>query len=87
MTTATAPEYDLQRKYTEEERDAILDAYGDACIEHDYEKADRIIREMPIHPRWAKIIADVMGKEFLLEHFNITHATEVYGEGWLDAGK
>ena len=86
MTTATETdiEYDLQRKYTEEERDAILDAYADACGEGDYDKADRIIKEMPIHPRWAKIIAEVVGKEFLLKYFNITHANEVYGEGWLD---
>ncbi len=82
MTSALA--VDLQRRYTAEERDAILDAATDACGEGDYAEADRIIRQMPIHPRWAKIIADVAGKDFLLKHYNITHANEVYGEGWLN---
>ncbi len=72
-----------QKKYTAEERDRILEAYADACGDGNYEGADKIIREMPIHPRWAKIIADVIGKEFLLKYFNITHANEVYGEEWL----
>jgi|GEM_PF-2695048 hypothetical protein len=82
MTTMT--EIDLQRKYTIEERDAMLEAYADACGAGDYEEADKIIVHMPINPRWAKIIAKVMGKEYLLENFNITYANEVLGEGWLN---
>jgi hypothetical protein len=80
----TAMEVDLKRKYTAEERDAILEAATDACGVGDYTEADRMIKQMPIHPRWAKIIADVIGKEFLVKHFNVTHADEVYGERWLD---
>jgi hypothetical protein len=76
---------DLQRKYTAEERDAMLEAAADACGAGNYAEADRMIKQMPIHPSWAKIIADVVGKDFLLKHFNITHADEVYGEGWLNA--
>lgn len=82
MTSTT--EIDLQRKYTAEERDAMFEAVADACGIGDHEGASKIIRQMPIHPRWAKIIADVIGKEFLVEHFNVTHADEVYGEGWLN---
>jgi hypothetical protein len=84
MTTATETELDLHRKYTAEERDALLEAALDASMAGDSEEADRLIRKMPIHPRWAKIIADVYGNEFLTENFNITHANEVYGEDWLN---
>ncbi len=84
MTTATITEEDLKRKYTAEERDAMLEAALDASMAGNDEEADKIIGRMPIHPRWAKIIADVVGKDFLLKNFNITHANEVYGEGWLN---
>ncbi len=85
MTSALETEaIDLKRKYTEEERDALFDAYADACGTGDHEKAMQILQHMPLHPRWAKIIADVVGKDFLVENFNITHADEVYGEGWLN---
>lgn len=77
-------EVDLHKKYTAEERDAMFDAYAEACGTGDYAEAKQILKHMPVHPRWAKIISDVIGKEFLVEHFNITHADEVYGEGWLN---
>lgn len=80
----SAMEVNLQKKYTAEERDAIFEAAADACGTGDYDEADRLIRQMPIHPRWAKIIAEVMGKEFLLKRYNITHANEAYGEDWLN---
>jgi acyl-CoA reductase-like NAD-dependent aldehyde dehydrogenase len=77
-------ETDLQRKYTAEERDALLESIADALEAGDNEEANRLVRQMPMHPRGAKIIADVFGKEYLLRKFNITHANEVYGEGWLN---
>jgi acyl-CoA reductase-like NAD-dependent aldehyde dehydrogenase len=80
-----AMELDLQRKYTAEERDALLESIADALEAGDDEAADKLARQMPVHPRWAKIIADVYGKEYLLKKFNITHANEVLGEGWLNA--
>lgn len=82
MTTAT--EIDLRREYTEEERDAMFIAYAEACGRGDREVADRILEEYPINHRWAKIILEVMGKDYLLENFNITHATKILGEGWMD---
>ncbi len=87
MTTANILEeaIDLTRHYTEEERDVIYDAYMKALEIGDRKEADRLSAMMPMHPRWAKIIAEVMGKEYLQERFNITHANEVYGEGWLNA--
>lgn len=89
MTTAAAniwdEEVDLTRHYTEEERDALYEACMDALLAGDQEESDRILRVMPIHPRWAKIAAEVYGKEFAKRSFNLTHADEVYGEGWLDA--
>jgi hypothetical protein len=81
--TATM-EVDLQRRYTAEERDALFEAYAEACGRGAHEEAAAIIKQMPINPRWAKIIADVVGKDFLLENFNITYANEIHGEGWLD---
>ncbi len=80
----SAAEIDLQRKYTAEERDALLEALADALEAGDDEKANRLVRQMPVHPRWAKIIANVCGKEYLVKRFNLSHANEVYGEGWLD---
>ncbi len=82
MTSSTkiAP----QTKYTEEERDAIFDAAINASLAGNNEEADRLIKIMPIHPRWAKIIAEIYGKDFLLKYFNITRANELYGEGWLN---
>lgn len=82
MTSAT--QIDLRRKYTVEERDAMFEAYAEACGRGDRVEAKRVLEQMPINARWAKIIADVMGKDFLLEYFNITVANEEYGEGWLD---
>lgn len=82
MTVAI--DVDLHKKYTAEERDAMLDAYADACGADEYEEADRILAQMPIHPRWAKIIAEVLGREYLVNNFNITYANEVYGEDWLN---
>jgi hypothetical protein len=87
MTTATEPEVDLQRKYTEEEREALFDAYFDACGDEDPTESDRLLELLPVTPHWAKIIVKVMGKDYLLENFNITYATEVLGEGWLDNEK
>lgn len=86
MTTAMEAERetDLQRHYTAEERDAMFEAFLDACGANDRAEIDRLLSRMPVNPRWAKIIAKVMGREYLLEHFNITYANEVYGEGWLD---
>lgn len=84
MTTAL--KIDLQRKYTEEEREALFIAYADACGRGDHEAAERYLEELPLHPRWAKITLDVMGREYLVENFNLTHANEVFGEGWLDGG-
>jgi hypothetical protein len=78
-------ETDLQRKYTAEERDTMFEAFADACGIDDHEEIDRLLSVMPINPRWAKIIAKVMGKEYLRQNFNITYANEVYGEGWLNA--
>lgn len=80
-----AMEIDLQKQYTEEEREALFIAYADALGRGDDDAADRYLEELPINPRWAKIILDVMGRDFLLENFNITHANEVFGEGWLNA--
>lgn len=87
MTTAASileEEVDLTRHYTEEEREFLYEACMDAMMRGDDEEANRINAYMPMHPRWAKIIAEVMGKEYLQEHFNITYANEVHGEGWLD---
>lgn len=93
MTTAAialdlGDEVDLNRRFTEEERDALFEAVADACGEGlatgDCTEAERLVRHYPINPRWAKIIAEVYGKEYLLANFNITYATDVLGEGWLD---
>ncbi len=82
--STTLSEADLKRKYTEEERDAMFEATMDAVAAGNGTEANRLVRMMPIHPRWAKIIAEVNGKAYLLTHFNVTRADELYGEGWLD---
>ncbi len=87
MTAWMEAELDLTRRYTEEERDALYDAIMAALDAGDKAKAERLSRHMPIHPRWAKIVAEVKGKQYLREHFNLSHADEVYGEGWLDGIK
>lgn len=81
--TEVEPEVDLHRKYTAEEREALYNEYFDSCGGN-REEAIRRLRGVPIPPRWAKFIAELMGKEYLRENFNITHADEVFGEGWLD---
>lgn len=83
MTPAT--KVDLQKSYTVEERDAMLDAYGEALLRGEDEEAERILEQIPIHARWAKYIAEILGADYLRGHFNITEANRVYGEGWLDA--
>ncbi len=83
MTTATV-EIDLHRKYTAEERDEMLEALADALEAGDDEAANKLVRQMPVHPQWAKIIVELFGKEYLLRTFNITRANEEFGEGWLD---
>ena len=80
----TTAEVNLQQKFSAKERDEMLIAYAEACGQRDYEKADKILEQYPINPRWAGYIAEVMGKEYLLEHFNITYANEVLGEDWLN---
>ncbi len=84
MTTVLEMERDLTRKYTEEERDAMFDAYIEACETGNNAEADRLLQLMPIHPRMAKIVAKVMGREYLQAHFNITRANEAFGEDWLN---
>jgi hypothetical protein len=81
----TAMEADLQRKYTTEERDALFDEYFDAMERKDEAEMDRLGPILPVDAHWAKIIAKIFGKDYLLENFNITYATEILGEGWLDA--
>ena len=83
MTTATV-EIDLHRKYTAEERDEMLEALADALEAGDDEAANKLVRQMPVPPHWAKIIAEIFGKEYLLRTFNLSHADEEYGEGWLN---
>lgn len=80
----TAMEVDLKRKYSEEEQDALYDAYFVARETGNDAEAERILAMRPINPRWAKIIAKVMGKKYLLSTFNVTRADEAFGEGWLD---
>ncbi len=82
---ALEEEIDLKRRYTAEERDAMFHAIIRAMEIGDQAEADRLLDIMPIHPRWAKITAEVYGKNFARETFNLTHADEVFGEGWLDA--
>jgi hypothetical protein len=85
MTTAIAEEeVDLKRHYSAEERDAMFHAIIRAMEVGDQAEADRLLDIMPIHPRWARITAEVYGKNFARETFNLTHADEVFGEGWLD---
>lgn len=81
---ASTTEVDLTRKYTFEERDAMVDAYADALDEGKRKEAHEIVKHIPIHPRLAKIIAEVIGKDFLVKNFNITYANDVLGEGWMD---
>lgn len=82
MTTTT--KVDLQKVYSAEEQDAMFDAYIEALERDDDDEADRILEEMPIHPRWAKIILDVLGKDELVNNFNITEANRVFGENWVN---
>jgi hypothetical protein len=82
MTTAT--EIDLHRSYTDEETDAMFDAFCEALENGNDEEANRILEQMPLHPRWAKIIRDNHGVEYLKENFNITEANRVFGERWLN---
>ncbi len=81
---STITEADLDKKYTEEECDAMFDAAMDASLAGNREEATRILRIMPLPPHWAKIIAKIYGKDYLRGHFNITQANDIYGEGWLD---
>ncbi len=87
MTTANIleEERDLKRHYTAEERETIYEACMEARENGDMEEFARLRAMLPIHSRWAKITAEVKGKAYLQRHFNITHANEVYGEGWLNA--
>lgn len=78
-------ELNLKRKYTAEEREAMYEAIAMASETGDSEEEERLVMLLPLHPRLAKIVAKVNGKQHLLEHFNISHADEVFGEGWLDA--
>lgn len=82
MTTTT--EVDLKRSYTQEELDALFDAYIEALDNDDDEAADRILEQTPIHPHWAKITLKVIGREFLEKYFNLTEANKAFGEGWMD---
>lgn len=84
MSTNTDEEIDLQRVYTEEERDALFDAYIEAIDNDDEEAIDRILKQMPMHPRWARIVRDVFGADYLRQHFNITEAEKAFGADWLD---
>lgn len=82
MTGTT--EIDLRKCYTKEERDALFAAYIDALDKNDDEAANHILKQMPIHPHWAKIVLEVFGREALENNFNITEANRVLGEGWAD---
>lgn len=82
MTAIT--EIDLHRAYTQEEQDALFDAYIDALDSNNDEAARYVLAQMPIHPHGAKIILKVYGREFLEKHFNITEATRVLGEDWMN---
>lgn len=82
MTTAT--EINLKRVYTQEEQDALFDAYIQAIDDGDDEARQHIAAQMPLEPDWAKCIFKVMGREFLEEHFNLTEANRVFGERWMD---
>ena len=80
----TAAEVNLQQKFSAKERDEMFEAYADALGEGNRTKAHEVLMRMPLHPRWAKIVAEVLGKEYLQNNFNITYANETFGEDWLN---
>lgn len=82
MTTMT--ESNLQRSYSVEEQDKMIESYADALRKGDETEADRILETLPLDPDWAMSIATVMGRDFLERNFNITDATEKFGKGWLN---
>jgi hypothetical protein len=80
----TTIESNLQRSYTEEEQDIMIESYAEAIRRGDEAEADRILEDLPLDPNWAMSIANVMGREYLEKHFNITDATAKFGKGWLN---
>ena len=73
------------RGYTNEEMLRILDASLAANDRGDYAEEKRLLRSLPIEPITAKVAKRMYGKQYLLdEGYDLSHANEEYGEGWLD---
>lgn len=73
------------RDFTEKEFFALSDEMFEARRSGDMETYERIGRFLPLNPVAAKIFKEVYGKEFMLDAgFDLTEATLLYGEGWLD---
>lgn len=77
-------ENNLQRSYSIEEQDKMIESYAEAIRTGDEAEADRILDILPLDPDWAMSIATVMGGDFLERNFNITDATKKFGKGWLN---
>lgn len=77
MTTA-------RDKLTENTRWKIVREYDQAMHDGDEERAERIMKRLPIPPVVANVIKECFGAQSLLdEGFDLSEAVERYGEAWL----
>lgn len=73
------------RNFTKEEYFKLGDEYHAAETRGDETERLRILRLIPMNPMVIKAIAEVYGRDFILESdFDLTEANIAYGEGWLD---
>jgi len=75
---------DLQRSMTDDELFKLIQASLAAAKAGNYEEEERLLNELPLHPRIANVAKSVYGPEQLVKQgFNLSMAVEAFGDDWL----
>lgn len=74
----------LQQSMTDDELFKLVQASLAAAKAGDIEEQERLLHELPLHPRIAKVAKSIYGPEKLVKQgFNLNAAIEVFGDDWL----
>ncbi|MDL2259277.1 hypothetical protein LJB99_00140 [Deltaproteobacteria bacterium OttesenSCG-928-K17] len=74
----------LQQSMTDDELFTLIQASLAAAKAGDHEEEERLLNELPLHPRIANVAKSIYGPEDLAKQgFNLSMAIEAFGDDWL----
>lgn len=74
----------LTRHVSREERDELIASALEAFARKDKETGYSYLAQIPLIPSLAELAFECRGREYCLDHFNLSEANERLGEGWMN---